>query len=328
MSPMLPPPSAALNIGQARPEHMPASFKGDTVYLRVRINDQDFVFYTDSGGGLLITQAAARRAGLGSQPVRDRRLAAQLPPDTRTIHIPAWRPSNVPLPADAPLFTVKSARQIRGWPSQGDGILGQAWFAGHTWTWDYPHGNLWLDGPGWKPSSASAHPLAVEFRTDGNRGPVNHFLRITATIDGRRIPLLLDTGAETFLTQSALRAMHDGLPRLRATSMIMQRLFSLWHLKHPHWPYLPDAQSTTHAAMLKVPDVVLAGVHLGPVWFTSRPNANFERFMSSMTAGPVYGSLGGNAFASMKLTVDYVHARAWIDPGRQEDQSKHSGAAE
>ena len=75
-------------------------------------------------------------------------------------------------------------------------------------------------------------------------------------------------------------------------------------------------------AMLRVPDVVLAGIHLGPVWFTSRPDAKFEKFMSSMTAGPVEGSLGGNALASVELTVDYVRARAWIEPGRH--RSKRS----
>jgi len=48
----------------------------------------------------------------------------------------------------------------------------------------------------------------------------NNFSRIVVNVDGVRIPLLLDTGAETYLTPAALRRLHDGAPRMRATSMI------------------------------------------------------------------------------------------------------------
>lgn len=36
--------------------------------------------------------------------------------------------------------------------------------------------------------------------------------------------------------------------------------------------------------------------------------------MSSLTAGTVEGSLGGNALADAALTVDYKRAKAWIVP--------------
>lgn len=37
-----------------------------------------------------------------------------------------------------------------------------------------------------------------------------------------------------------------------------------------------------------------------------------ERFMSSMTDKPVMGSIGGNALSSFSITIDFIHAKAYI----------------
>ena len=64
--------------------------------------------------------------------------------------------------------------------------------------------------------------------------------------------------------------------------------------------------------MTRIPAIRLAGIELGSAWFTERPNRNVAAIMSSMTAGPVYCSLGGNALAKTMLTIDYPNPKAWI----------------
>jgi hypothetical protein len=66
--------------------------------------------------------------------------------------------------------------------------------------------------------------------------------------------------------------------------MIMRRIFERWHHTHPDWPVIQNAQTTTHAPMIRVPAIRLDGIDLGPAWFTERPNRNFATIMSSMTA--------------------------------------------
>ncbi len=294
------------------PVRMPVKFQANTVYLHVRLNHQSQTFYVDSGGAMVIAASVANGLGLPSRPVTNPALARQLPMGTRLITINNWRPRIVPPPAHHPFFTMTSLRQMRGWPRQADGILGQAWLGGHVWTWNYPARSFWLDPPGWSPPSTNAHPLPIAFQQDATGPPTNHFIRISVTIDHQTIPLLLDTGAETDLSPAAAKTLHHPTPQLRAASMIMQRIFQRWHRAHPDWPVILNAQATTHAAMIRVPAIRLAGIDLGPVWFTERPNRNYAKIMSSMTAGPVEGSLGGNALAKTILTIDYPNAKAWI----------------
>ncbi len=305
------PPSVISTIASpVAPLRMPTTFQANTFYLKVRLNHQNLIFYIDSGGAMAIDAATARRLGIPRRPITNPSLAQQLPAGTRIVTIDNWQPPMVPPPASHPLFTLTSMRQMPGWPRQADGILGQAWLSGHAWTWNYPAHSFWLDPVGWRPRNARPLPIAFQHNAAGQ--PTNHFIRISVTIDHQTIPLLLDTGAETDLTPAAAKTLRHPKPQLRATSMIMRRIFERWHHTHPDWPVIQNAQTTTHAPMIRVPAIRLDGIDLGPAWFTERPNRNFATIMSSMTAGPVYGSLGGNALAKTVLTIDYPNAKAWI----------------
>jgi hypothetical protein len=65
--------------------------------------------------------------------------------------------------------------------------------------------------------------------------------------------------------------------------------------------------------MIEVPEVAIAGLSVGPVWFTERPDATVKQALSSLMAGPVEGAIGGNAFAGTRLTVDYRTQEAGIE---------------
>ncbi len=308
-------PGTAAHAQPPQRQRMPAQFRGGRVYLRVATaHGGTLRLYTDTGGGMVIAATALARLGLPAQPSRDAALRARLGAGARVVSMRALGlPASIPL-AHAPMVVVPVMRQLPGWPPQGDGILGQAWFAGHVWTWNYPAKRLWLDPPGWTPAGAHAVPLGFPSDAQGKR--LDDFPRIVVRVDGQPLPLLLDTGAETYLTRAALAQLHDGGPPLRATSIIIASLFERWHRQHPGWRVIRKAQAGTDAAMIEVPRVRVAGFRVGPVWFTERPDANFLKIMSSMTRGPVDGSLGGNALRSLRMTIDYPRARAWFVRGR------------
>jgi len=153
---------------------------------------------------------------------------------------------------------------------------------------------------------------AADCKTDAKGARDNNFPRMIARIDGAEVPLLLDTGAETYLSPAAVAAIGDGQPAMRATSMIVKSQFDAWRAKHPDWRVIDDAQVGTHSRMIEVPSVEIAGSAVGPVWFTERPDRNFHAGMSSMMSGQVEGALGGNAFGHFRMTIDYPKGQAWF----------------
>src|SRR5690606_32623407 len=118
--------------------------------------------------------------------------------------------------------------------------------------------------------------------------------------------------ATTMLTPAALGALDDSGPAERATSMITDDVFQAWRKAHPEWRVIEKAQAGTGSDMIEVPEVGIAGVTVGPVWFTHRPNANFHAMMSSMMDRQVEGAMGGNAFRHFVMTVDYPGAVAYF----------------
>jgi hypothetical protein len=292
---------------------LPAKFDAGRVYVTPRTaSGETLTLYTDSGGGFILGADAAARLHLAVTPATDPQAKAEMGPDAKIAAFPAFaKDEQTPAPPQASVMIVPKVAQIPGWPEQGDGIVGQAWFAGHVWTWDYPAQHFILEDADFAPPK-DAHSTPLLFKPGADGARENDFPRIVVRIDGADVPLLLDTGAETYLTPAALTALNDGGPQFRATSMIVASLFDAWHAKHPGWRVIDGAQVTTHSAMIEVPRVEIAGVAAGPVWFTKRSDDAFHKFMSSMMAAQVEGSLGGNALGHLRMTIDYPRAMAWF----------------
>lgn len=305
---------AACTFATAAAAELPARFESGLVYLQVPGEAGDLLLYTDTGGGMFLRQAAVERLRLPTDDA-PAGLVEELGPDTRITPWPELLTAAgiaAPLQADTSLLVMPTgaAGELPG-TRDDDGMLGQAWFGGRVWTWDYPGKRLRLEPAGWQaPADAVRVPLQFKIGADGTRE--NSFPRIVATIDGQPVPLLLDTGAMTVLAPAALAALDDGLPAQRATSMISDTLFRAWRQAHPEWRVIEKAQAGTGSAMIEVPSLELAGQRIGPVWFTHRPDANFHRFMSGMMAARVEGALGGNALGHFVMTVDYPAAAAWF----------------
>lgn len=286
--------------GGARP---PAVDPGAHALPSIDLEDRFFVeprlaaggralrFYTDTGGGLFMTAKSATALGLPVEKVDDGEVVT-LPPLAPEASIPPPPGGKLPV-FDAPEI----------WDTQIDGMLGQAWFAGRVWTFDYPGRRLLLRDA--LPAHDAAHAVPVAFRTEGG-ARVASFPRIQAEIDGATLDLLFDTGATVRLSAEALAALADGRARERATSFIAAVHFDAWRARHPDWRVLEHADANAGGQpMILVPRVRVAGHDATDVWFTRRPDQAFHEFMSQFMDRQVEGALGGSALRQFRVTVDY-----------------------
>lgn len=279
---------------------LPARFIADRIFVDVPTTSGDTLhLYTDTGGGLFLTRVAAARIQWGN---------------SSTLVLSAIAADSFPDPRGAPNGQLQILDPPGNRALEFDGLLGQAWFADRVWTFDYVAHKLLLHptAPALD-SSARAVPLGFLSDSAGNR--VVAFPRIAIVVDGDTLQMLFDTGATGFLTASALAAVADDLPAVRATSFITTAVLDRWVERHADWRVLPNADETIPGMrMIEVPEVVVAGVPVGPVWFTERPDRNFHEFMSQWMDRRVDGALGGNALRYFRTTVDYPGAVAHFVP--------------
>lgn len=309
--------TAAPGAAHAACAQIPATFSEGRVLVRYPTGTHGtLTLFTDTGGaGSMIATATAERLGLTSSPLPE---AGELGATARLVPSPPASALAAVPSMPAPAIALPSVMPVKDWPEQLDGMLGQSWFAGHTWTWDYPAGRLYSGCRG----TGRSVPIGLKSESGARQFP-----RIGVEVGGETIDMLLDTGATTWLTEVASRELGNA-PRVGATSMTTASRIARWRREHPDWRMIEAAQRGTGARMIEVPDVRIAGLDVGPVWFTERPDASFTRMMSSMTDRPVEGAIGGNAFRSLRMTIDYPGRRAWFERSRKartRDRSKPAG---
>lgn len=294
-----------------------AAFAGGRVIVLYRTPTGDVLrLLSDTGGGgsLLSTEAASRLGLALEVPPAD--VLAELGPDARFTSSPAPVPGQLAMPG--PVLVVPQVTPLAKWPESLDGVLGQSWFVGGRWTWDYVAETL---STGCEPAGARTDILLPP---PDAPPPARQFPRISVQIAGEPVALLFDSGATTWLTDAAQRTLGEDGGAIRATSMITASRAAAWRRDHPDWHFIEAGQQGTGAAMIEAQDVVIAGIDVGPVWFTERPDRNFTALMSTMMAAPVEGALGGNALRGLRVTVDYPGSAAWFErvapPSRSEDQ--------
>jgi hypothetical protein len=279
-----------------KPVVIPSTFEADRVFVNLTTaTGSPLQLFTDTGGGALILSPAT--AG----PSENSAIRAELGPNAKVADAPALTADYPPLPHVALVAPLPF--------SKGDGFVGAPWFAGGVWTWDYP-GHRLVRQRDRSTVQAGAHVVSLRFKTDADGKRPFSFPRMTVRIDGRVLPVLLDTGATTMLNPAALVRIGDRGPAERATSMIVASLFDQWHKEHPDWPFIEDGQAGSHSAMIEVPVVEIAGYAVGPIWFTRRPDANFHDWISTMMDSRIEGAIGGNALRYFEMTLDYPSARA------------------
>jgi hypothetical protein len=296
---------------QTKTTALPAQFEANRIYVRAAVADGDPLrFYTDTGGGrfAIVTKSAAERLGLKIDTLamggRDR-MVTQFPDLASDASLPA------PQKGRALVFPKTGPIRMM---DVGDGLLGQGWFAGRAWTFDYPNQELLVHASPPDPP-APEHTVDLGFKTDSTGRRVSNHPRVEARIDGQKHSFLLDTGATTLLTDSARAAV--GGAKLRGGSFVIASLFDRWREAHPDWRVLEEGSVMQEGTpMIRVPEVTIAGHTVGPVWFERRPDRNFREEMARTMDRPVRGALGGSLFQYFRMTVSYPDAWACFERGR------------
>jgi hypothetical protein len=273
-----------------------AEFRNWRVFVRTAALDgTPLTFWTDSGGGAIISPTAVARLGLS---VVSRKVEGGH--DIPAVEAPALAP-------DFPgIHDMLMVVDMPPYADGADGLLGQAWHADRVFTYDYPRGHLYL-GPALTacPDLKSPHtvPLGFQLTADGQRASA--FPRIEAVVDGEAWSFLFDTGATLQLSEKAAGLLRDELAPLGGTCFVTESIMAGWSRRHPDWLRITHGDALFGGTLLRVPEVLIAGYRAGPVWFTSRPDANFREFMSQWMDREIHGALGGSLFRYFQIQVDY-----------------------
>ena len=305
-------PFAAVAVQAA--QVLPAAFDHDRIFLVAHPpGGPVLTSYVDSGGaGTLISQAAVDRLKLAP--------AGEVQADDGTFRLVAFpallAAAGVPAPPRDNLTQGKLA-VFPEMPLAGfDVFLGAPWLAGRVWQIDYARHAMVLD-PDRKPA-AQAHPIPLGFRAgpDGKR-PFS-MPRMTISVDGKALDLLLDTGATVTTTDESAPVFGVAAGAAVGASFIMRSVFDDWHARHPEWRVLSrgDRIQGHDLPLIEVPRVTVAGFEVGPVWFALRTDVNFTGTMSSMTDKPVVGAFGGSGLRYFSVVLDYPQAVAWFTPAQ------------
>jgi hypothetical protein len=280
----------------AQDVQLPARFADGLIYVEPEtLAGTKLSLLADTGGGLYVTEKAVARTGM--QPISVF--------GSKRTRFPAFR-------TDAWIPEATGAEKWMPVVEQDeDGMVGQRWFAGGVWTFDYPAQKLIMRHQPFSlatPEAAHAIPLGFlhEF---GVR--IGHHPRFTIRVDGEPIEALLDTGATVRLSPEAMRVIGEPGGPERATSFVSSGIFDNWRKQHPEWRVIEKGCELSHQDLIEVPQIEVAGLRAGPVWFTRRGEGNFV-WMSSFMDAPIRASIGGNFFRYFRLTIDYPNAVAYL----------------
>ena len=270
--------------------------------------------FTDSAGGLFLYEDAAKRfhlaavAAPNTDPSEERFKIVTLPPFQSDAAIPSMI---LPL---LPRNKAPDTAGIKILLTDSDGMLGQRWFAGRVWTFDYPGKRLLWRAANDLPPHKKTQEVALHFQTDALGRRKNNFARFPVIVDGESIDFLFDTGATNVLSPEALKAIGDGGAAERATSFLTRSQYTTWRKRHPEWRALDPIRTLSGNAMLEVPKITLGDCTIGPVWFTVQPDHAFHTYMAQWMDKPVEGAIGGSALKYLRVSVDWPNALSVFEP--------------
>lgn len=289
---------------------VPAHFQANRIYVSpVTTGGDTLRLYTDTGGGkypILTKQTVDRLELVPIDTFSQGRKSIPLVPFP---DIQDKVPFPEPKPARALVFP--SGRHTRLMDIE-DGMLGQSWFAGRVWIFDYGAEKLFSRSSTEAISFDPEHTVDLAFHTDSTGRRTSHHPRIEVSISDSTYSFLFDTGATSVLTENAQSAL--GLPKRVGSSFVVASVFEQWERKHPEWKVIEKASVYNEGtSMIQVPEVAIAGQTVGPVWFEKRPDQNFRKGMARTMDQPVEGAVGGSLLQYFRVTADYPEGRAYFE---------------
>lgn len=208
----------------------------------------------------------------------------------------------------------RASNNFVAWISrESQGELGNNWFNGRVWTFDYPRRRLVLHAS--SQANAPGRELPMRFIIDSTGHRVGHNAWVDVVIDGDTVAMQFDTGATIWLSKPALDQVADGGPSERSTSHLPNWEFERLHQRHPDWPVILRADLWLGLALIRVPRVSFAGFELGPTWMSVLPGTTTAPAgnPSAPWTKRQGGTIGGSLLKSFVITADYPAGTMRID---------------
>ena len=273
---------------------LPAVFENNLIYVKVPVNKKDtLLFYTDTGGKNFLY-----KQGLKKLKVRYKKENLWRHTGFDTL----FPKAGVPLPGVAKMYKLREK-------TKEDGMLGREWFREKIWEFDYNVEQLRvlpeLDGTCIKLTD-------LTFIEDSYIKKTDKCGRFFMLVEGESFPMLFDTGAQVKLSANAKTKLNQ--PELIAGSFISAITFDKWTAAHPEWEVIKGGDvSVGTEDLIKVPELRVGEVTIGPVWFAKRSDENFVTLSSMCTNLPVVGAMGGNALSQFgSIIADYPGQKLYI----------------
>lgn len=183
-----------------------------------------------------------------------------------------------------------------------DIFLGQNFFMGKSWTFDYIHQQVWVNTSISNRDEGKPGVQKIGFKKNGNHASIFGHPSMVIEINGEMIDVLFDTGASIILSESGKKQMNTAALTIGG-SFIAASIFNKWRKEHPQWKYFKEADK--NGDVIEVPIVKIGDIEVGPVLFSKRPDEDWSKGMIRTMDKIVKGAIGGSAFKYLKVTVDY-----------------------
>jgi len=183
-----------------------------------------------------------------------------------------------------------------------DIFLGQNFFMGKSWTFDYIHRQIWVNTP--IPLSETNNPSVqhLGFKKNNTQESIFGHPSLKIEVNGEPIDVLFDSGATLVLSELGKKDFNTKEKTIGG-SFIAKSIFDKWRKEHPNWKYYKGADYRND--VIEVPLVKISGLEVGPVLFAERPDEAWSVGMIQSMDKVVKGALGGSALKYLKVTLDY-----------------------
>lgn len=270
---------------------LPSVFENDLISLCIPLSTDTLLIYTDTGGKNFLYKTGLKKLHIK----RSRRNL--------------WERSNIETlltEKEIPIPYSKEIHFINDRSSNCDGMLGREWFANKIWEFDYVNKTLKHLKHSDRNTENIDQAVRLYFKSDASGNHTNYLPRIHIIVESDTLSLLLDTGAQAYLSIEAQKKLNKNF--LVATSFINASTFDKWENTYPEWPVIRggDLSFGNKSDIIVVPEIQIGETTLGPVEFTKRADSNFEVMSRFFMDKEIVGALGGNALSRLnKFIVDY-----------------------
>ena len=290
---------------------LPSKFEDNRIFLTPTLSDgRTVTFYTDTGGGgNVISQelydlykwpTITRVAG------NEEIVLSQMPEFMKNYSIPKSGLNNF---LEEHLFIVPKSRISH---SEGyDGFLGGRWHAEKVIEINYLKGSFSILKSISEVKLSGFTKVKLGFQKNDKNSYTTAFPRMAISVSGIEYQMLLDTGATSKLSNEARKQIPSNGKNI-GTSYMASSIFDKWRIENPTWKVIEKADENLNEDMIEVPEIMIGGTNIGPVWFTRREDKNFHQYMSSMMDQKIDGAVGGSALQYFRVVVDYPNEFAYF----------------